>query len=766
MLCLLVAAALVASPIQRPWKVTENNTLLWNDRPYMPVGLRIDGTPEAILLARAAGAKDVIVDLPADGAGWGPALKALDEAGLRYLIAISSLAPTSTGIAVEPQGYRVPGIAAPRRVELDIPGATSALVSFVTQRDGAIQFTKRVELPSGKLSMDVDPQNELEHVLLVYPNAHDLRVPDYWSGFDKRRDEILATLKEHRPKGLRGIVNPMGTLLSFPGSETNFVPTNRLFRLELEAFLRFKYTSVQTAIRAWSLNINDLQSFTQLSRLVPLWSNTRGIPVLWDPDTDETVGCDSKKSAAWRDIQEVLRNTATRRYSRLVKAIQQVVDVPVLQEWTGWSGPYAAQESALTGVGMRMEGTSPASLVDSACRAAATVLRWTHPAWLVATDIQVDGVEKGEVLVADALTESASMGARGWFVRARTDEVRRAAISATIGSDESLTSWRTMALLYPESAMNPAAPTRLPGGRWWLPSPASGNRIDLGNSYAAYRYTDGLQSFVAIWSIGAARKTTLRVTDPKKLVFETIDGSQTGAKIVKNSIELTLPTTPVILRGSDEIPIPQDAIDETAAAIADLLDKKGGGSGLGEEQYRLADSLAAVERNPGGAFDALRQQLNRLNMAYGKYVWLEGEQCRETTFSEPLPVPGTSRNGALALKSRLASPPEGYFANYTPAARVEGVHEIWIAANIPPKHRSEVSLRIGDQVLKIQRGPVSLYAGGYGWYKMGDVSLVKGPIALQVAVDAREGADIALDAVVLIPDRFAPNGVYPPPAGL
>ena len=31
---------------------------------------------------------------------------------------------------------------------------------------------------------------------------------------------------------------------------------------------------------------------------------------------------------------------------------------------------------------------------------------------------------------------------------------------------------------------------------------------------------------------------------------------------------------------------------------------------------------------------------------------------------------------------------------------------------------------------------------------------------------AREGADIALDALLLIPDQFSPNGVYPPPAKL
>ena len=143
-------------------------------------------------------------------------------------------------------------------------------------------------------------------------------------------------------------------------------------------------------------------------------------------------------------------------------------------------------------------------------------------------------------------------------------------------------------------------------------------------------------------------------------------------------------------------------------------------------------------------------------------MWIEGETSRETNFSEPLAVPGTSKNAVLSLRSRLASPPEGYFATYNPVIRVEGQHEIWVAARIPPKARDTFFLRVGDQVMKIERGPVSLYANGYGWYRMGEVSLVKGPIQMQIAVDSKDGADLAIDVVLVSPERFNPNGVYPP----
>lgn len=762
---LLAVSLLAAPPVERAWRINEHNTLLWNEQPYLPVGLRIDGTPTAVAQAKAAGAKDVIVDLPADGTGWAATIRALEEAGLRYLIAISTAAPTCTGISVEPQGYRVPGITEPRRVELRIPGATSGLVALVTQRDGAVQMTDRVTMPEGNLSLDVDPKNQLEHVLLVYPLVQELRVPDYWLEFDRRRDELIQAIRANKPgPGLRGILNPMGSLLSFPGPDAQFVPTNRVFRMELEAFLRAKYTSLQTAIRAWSLSINDIQSFAALARCVPLWTAARGIPQLWDPDTGELVGVSSRGSSAWKDIQEVLRSTSARRYARLADAIRTVANVPVLQEWVGWSGPYSNPEPALDGVGMRMVGASPSSLVDSGCRAASTILRWRQPGWLIASSVVVEGQNQPDALLADALADAASMGARGWFVRATSDTLRRAAVSADVANDTTLPSWRPSALFYPEAAMNPAAPTRLPGGRWWLPSPASGNRVDLGSNYAAYRYSDGSENFVALWSIGTPRKTVLRLADAKRVVFETIDASQTGARVVKNTIELTVPTTPILLRGSDEIPVPQEAIEETVHDIETILEKLGPRAGTGEEAYRLAEAIAAMERNPGGAFDAMRQQLTKLDIAHGNAVWVEGESTRDTNFSEPAAVTGVSKNAALTLRSRLASPPEGYYANYVPNARVEGMHELWVAANIPPKHRNGFTVRIGDQALRIQRGPVSLYASGYGWYKMGEISLIKGPIMIQVAVDSKEGAEVAIDVLLLAPDSFTPNGVFPPRA--
>lgn len=763
-LSLLIPAGTVVVP-QRPWRINESNTLIWNEKPYLPVGVRIDGTPQAILEASGAGVKDVIIELPADGSGWDSAFRALDGANMRYILAISSLAPTCTGIAVEPQGYRVAGITTPRKVELTIAGATNALAAMVTKRDGTVQMTKRVKMPDGRFSLDVDPGNDLEHILIVYPIVNELRVPDYWSAFDARRDELINSLRAFKPgSGFRGILNPMGALVGFPGNESQFVPTNAVFRLELEAHLREKYTSVQAAIRSWSLGTNQIDSFPMLAKYVPLWSGSRGISQIWNPDNDDLITCESKRSTAWQDIQEVLRTTATRRYTRLVQSIQSVADVPVLQDFTGWPGPYAPSDSALNGVGMLMEGNSPASIVESGARASSTVLRWNHPGWLVVSGLDLVGEGASEAMLPDMFADATSMGARGWFVRARTETMRQLVGASSVGKDETLASWKPSPLFYPEAATNPAAPTRLPGGRWWLPSPAGGNRVDLGPNYAAYRYSDGSQKFVALWSVGAPRKTTVRLANLKNVVFETIDGSQTGAKVVRNGIELTIPTTPILLRGSEEIPVPQDAVDGTVIELNGLILKGGSRPGIGEEAFRLSENVAALERNPGGAFDGLRQSVHKLNIALGSYVWIEGETSKETNFSETMSSTGTSRGTVLNLRSRLPSPPEGYFATYNPTMRVEGEHEIWVAARIPGRYRDGFSVRIGDQVLKIQKGPLSLYGNGFGWFKMGQVSVVKGPIQLQIAMDSKEGADIAIDAVLLIPGRFDPNGIYPPKA--
>lgn len=765
---LLLAAwfALGIGPLA-PWKVEDHLGLNWDGEIYAPIGVRLPGRAEAIRRVKALGVEDVVVELPADGTGWREAIEALEAESMRYLIAIVSPAPPALGVAVEPAGYRVPNLVRPTPLELPLPDADHALAVLALQRDGTVQWHRRVTVRDDRLALDVDPPVAMEHVLLVYPHMRHRRMPDYWEGFDLHRDQLLAALRSAPlGPGFRGLINPLGEMVNFPPPESSFVPTSPLFRLELEAFLRRRYTSPETARRSWALRASEETTFAELARLVPLWTATRGVPLLWDPETDRLHPVDQARSTAWRDIQETILATSLRRYERLLQALRSVISAPVIQEWRGWSGPYETGESGLDGIGMRLTGTSGSEVIESGCRAASSALRAGRPVWLVATSITLPEGESFATDLSKAIQDSESMGARAWFVEAREEEhVREVARLADRRASES-SFVRPSPLFYPEVAMNPAAPMRLPGGRWWLPSPASGNRIDFGPDYAVYRLSAGNESYAVLWSLGEPRRTRLRVSDTKGLTIKATDGSDLRPRIGRNTIDLTLPTTPVVFRGLDEVPAPEDSRVRVRQEFEELVKAvERNMINLAEERLLFADNLQAFERNPGASLALLWGQVDRLNIEFGLFTWIEAERPASHTFSEVYADPGCSGGSALRLRTRLPSPPEGFVARYRFPTRAEATYEIWIAARIPPDLRDRVSVQIGDRSWRPQRGPVSLYGLDFGWYFFGSTSFIAGAEEeIRVHVDSTAGADLALDAILLSPGPFRPNGLAVPRA--
>ena len=248
------------------WSINAAKTLVWGGVPYMPVGLRVDGQPAGIQAAKAAGVQDLLVELPAAGTGWDDAIKALEGNSMRYLIEISSMAPMAKGYAIEPQAYSIAGITTARKIEATIPGAASVLTVLITKRDNNVERVTRRTLENGKLSMEVKPLNDLEHVLLIYPEMRSTEQPDLWEAMDEHRDTVVTSLKRHAPgAGFRGLVNPLGRTFNLAQSEMRFVPSNSYFRYEFRTYLEKKYRNVDVAQRAWSLSANQFKTFDDLA---------------------------------------------------------------------------------------------------------------------------------------------------------------------------------------------------------------------------------------------------------------------------------------------------------------------------------------------------------------------------------------------------------------------------------------------------------------------------------------------------------------------
>jgi hypothetical protein len=748
------------------WSISPTHTLLWDGAPYIPEGLRIGGTVADVVAAKKAGFQDLVVDLPPSGTGWKEVIDALEANGMRYLISVDSLIPSAKGIAVEPEAYRVSGINTDQHVEFALPGATSAMVMLVTERDATLQSSERVPVAGGRFKYDVKAPNGLDHVLLIYPEQAEASHPDYWEGFDLQRDLLLTALQHNKPgKGLRGILNPMGRLFSSVSTVGRFVPESAYFRMEFRAYLESKYRNIETAMRAWAMNANDVDSFDGLSRLVPMWSGSRGIGDLWDPTNDRMYTCEQRRSMIWTDIATVMSTAAAKRFERLVPAIQRVANVPVLQEWTGWTEPFESSRPLLNGIGYRATGATSLDLINAAARPVSSLLRWKSPGWLLCTDLNVDKLSDASATLSSALDDMESMGTRGFFLRSSNAAVLAASAADAIkrATDLSSAQASTEPAFFPENAWNPAVPMRLPAGRWWLPSPADGNRVDFGAGFHAYRYSDGSAFYTALWTTAGAGRVRLRMTKPESANFTTTDGSDPKLKRSKNGVELIMSQSPVIVSGTDELPVPEPAYLETSDKFSQLL--KAGETAhrdIAQDAYLYGTELASFQRDPGGSFLDMRKQFWILNRKLSRFLWLEAENTKDTNFSEIMPASGCSNGSVLALHTPITTDARGFYAEYTIPVKTESEQEVWIAARIPEDARRSISMDIAGQRLNADSPPESPYSSGYAWYKIGTTKLNGRSAKLSLQVNSPEGADLAIDAILLFPGHFQPNGITMP----
>ena len=754
------------------WRIDENHTLVWNGARYTPVGVRVDGTPSAVDGANAEGVKDLLVDLPVTG-DWEPTIAAAEKNGQRYVVRLTSLAPGAAGIAVDPASYRIAGLTGSKHVDLDLPGVSEALVVAALQRDGSRLSATTVKTKDGRLVFDTKVNAGLENVVLIYPRTERLEMPDLWEGLDGHRDALLARLRRTRfGAGLRGIVDPFGKGAAFPGREIRDVPTSPSFHTQLAAVLEANYRNVENAMDAWSMSASALSTavgtgpegkgvlkttFADLARLVPLWSGTRGVSYLWDPGHDRIFLCDRTKSSAWRDIGDALAQAASRRVQRLCGAIRQVVDVPVVQEWDGWTGVTESPQPAFDGMAARVGGDSPSSLVDSAARAVSAATRWATRGWLVATDVAAPPRD-----LAASINDLANLGLRAAFVQAAPKDVVALAASRAAAP---LDDFPIQPVFFPENAANPAAVQRLPGGRWWLPTPEDGNRLDLGRQFFGYRMSTPKGSRVVMWARTPGRYL-LRMLKPDLITVTTLDGSDADPRKAKNGVTITLTEAPLLIEGTEELPVPEAAAKETTEEFGRLMAYADNGHRVGtDEVYAFTEAAAAFDANPGGNFVAMRAMLRRFAARLSPIAWVEAESTKETTFSEIAPLPGASNDQALVLRS-LLPPEEGYTATYSVPVVDRNAVELWVAARLTPERRRELEAEIGGQTLLATELPVSTYGAGFAWYHLGTTRLTGGVAKLTIRMRSGIGAEAALDAIVFAPPGWKPNGVQYPYEGI
>lgn len=745
-----------------PWAINENRTLLWNGIPYVPVGLHIGGSREAVAAARASGVQDLVISLPASGAGWTDVLEELRKTEARFLISINSLAPSSTGYVVEPQVYRVNGVLEPRDLEVSLPGCSEALVLTVLQRDASVQKTERVKFTDGKATIRLEPVGSHENVILLYPRLPVPSQPDYWDGFDHHRDTLLATLRKSPPgPGLRGIVNPVGALLAGGSAPESFVPDSESFRSEFRQALEARYRTVENVLRAWSLSAPGITEFDVVARLVPLWSGRRGVQQLWDPQTDRFYNCEGNRSLIWKDIEQTVAEAGARRIERFIQALRREVDVPLLQDWAGWHPSYEKAQPPFDGLGTTLSGTTGKVVAEEGGYAASSLLRWQKPGWLVATSVDASM----SIAVDGAIDDLASLGSRAWFFRTNDKTLMQAiATEATVRArDDSYSQYTVTPIFFPENAMNPAMPQRLPAGRWWLPSPIGGNRVDLGSSFHSYRYVDGSVSTMAIWTTGPAGRVRLRSSEPDALSFQSVDGVDPKPRKYRGGIEVQVGELPLLITGSEEIPVPEPSYQATLDGFGSLvLWAESNSVDVTQEKYALSELTGASTKAPGAAFLEMRRLLWLLTERLSSYVWIEAETSRRASLADPADFSSCSAGAALSLRSQPGIQGGSPSAQYNVNLRSSKPHEVWVAARIPKAQSRGVGISLGGQRLQLDSEPIGAFGDGFAWYYAGTFTPQNRSFEVILGTNLPAGVDVAVDSILLYPGTIKPSGPYPP----
>ncbi len=738
-----------------------NQNLSSND---LVVGVRIAGTIAEVDEAIAAGAHELLVEFPTGEEAAVELLKYLETKDVKYSLTISQIAPSGKVFAIEPESYRFENIENPTRISTFLAGCDDALVLTVLQKDGTLMTSEMIRTTNGQLNYTVTPKDPQLQTALIYPIMTDVRMPDSWDAFDRHRDRLLRIAKRvGKLTKLRSLINPMGQMPIYPGADSPFVPIAPRFRMELAAMLKERYGSIERVEQAWLITASDLKDFDDAAQLVPLWGSKRGVNLFWHTGRKTTYTTDRRSSAAWRDIREVCQSAIRRRYENLVRNIKIQWDVPVMQDWIGWNGPYSAVGNGLDGVGVQINGDSLFSLLSNASRVAwlASDKRFKGSIW--ATDVRIPANSSETATVRNVIEDSLSLGVTGWYfagpVNIATGWLNTA---KTVLSENSEPATQIRTLAIPEAAMNPAVPMRLESGLWWTPSPLPGDRVDLGRQFAAYRYRDGEEVSLVIWRRqGMTSQTKLRISPNENILIRLANGSIPKFKKTKTEIIVELGSIPLVMTGmGQEVPVPEEALNETLIEFTALTKSFGANQrGLADEAARFSAAASHYKQQPTLSFTTMRKELERLKKLVGPIVWVEAELIREHNFSEVINDGGASGGAALSLENRLR-PADGYHqAKFTFTPRINGPQEIWMSVKGSPITAIQVNAL--GQILTPQQYGAS-YGTGYRWVKFGVANLGTQSVPFIIRVPHQDRLNLQIDLIALTPEGTSPGGIEVP----
>jgi hypothetical protein len=831
------------------WSVDDKHTLIWNNRPYFPVGGTF--TPrslsdsdeaawqtdrDALSTLQSKGLLDLVImpekSLPEiPPAALQRLVDFLDSNGFRYGLGFGpGMNRPLVGIVVKPGSYRYDtrdSLTAQWQVE----HALSAL--FLLTDIGNENKVVRIDalpIPDRVLTVPIEPPPGSTHLIaLLYPRkslpAASGSLPDLWNGFDSYRDQLLATLsKVQFGSGLRFFLDPLAREIGLSGESDFLVPDPGGFNLEFEAYLSTRYASVEEAKQNWAVAEGDFKTFTELTRLIPLWVADRGVPYFFDPFTSKMYRIvDARQSKWWNDFLQC-RNDGIVYYMNALASVlkKQVANVPVVYTCTQNHPIFlnAERDAGYDGLNVRTGGVAtellPAALAPtySLARQAKRTLWCTAIQGVSLSDRLKPGTRTTTLqdtsdqeesmrsrTTRNAMFEELNMirrvGYKGLFVhsfQAGTEESRRG-VGSWVNIPESLTwlkdyvgvvegdlnaaSYLPAMLFYPLSAPGPAKTGFIGDSRvLWLGSFAQGTTLDWWPSFSGYllRYDDSYSEYVVV-SLQGPRKAHFLARNPKLIEARQADGTPVPIKILDRiTVEIPLDDRPTIIVPGGQSLFPREASEDVIVQLAALHQEAVRTKLPSAEEFLPVLDRARFsyrQKDYETAYSVTRAGLEELIIRAAPYIWLEGEAPFKGvhSFSEIAANVEASRERYLLLSSPNPPGRFGYGARYTFDVPADGTYNIWLACTVPGGNTSPIQWRINsmpeqDVSDPRPRGPRWL-GERMGWILLGSARLQRGPgqsLSITVTGPAPNSKEylFAVDAILITPNPFEPRGTVRP----
>jgi hypothetical protein len=712
---------------------------------------------------------------------WRDAIRKLEQGKFAYWFAFSPLAVEryAKGWLVQPERYRL----TPSKegvYNLRFPGAERALMAVVDRSDASLKRALVLDVRNDRtgLAMPGDPENE---VLLFYPLAR-TQMPDLWEGWDTFRDKLLALLKEAKPgTGFRGWIN----LIALPPDEDAVacMPDSPLFRVEWQSFLQTRYKEIGELERDWGLE-GEIGSFERAAHMIPLWRMNRGLPFLWNPAKPDEKPLDISihRSALQRDYRDYLNS----RLIALASAIQQA-----LRPLTGEALIYALQQPpSLKQPPLLPNYTGSRAGLENLCiqlpndskeqwsyRMASYALeaKPRNPLQrMLILELSAEQFESAPLILARAR----ALGYQQIFWQLPVPESMPDEFFKTQLATDEPPAKQTEWLPFPVSLWQPAEFTRLPDGRWWLPSETTGSEVlDWGESVHAYWTTvetpEGRRIQLCLWSDSETQEVTLRRLDDTTLTALATDGKPVEVRVRRDRITLQVGTTPVLLTGFQLPPLCETAVNEYRARFA-LAEKAAVQADINFTipRFNFQQALSLYARNPVEGYRLILNSVHEAERVMRSYLRLEAEHPQEHTFSTIRENPAASGRSTLWLSTPLSPSTAGYYASYTFTASRPGEYMLWLSTSTPgvpivwsllPATEPEATPVAKGQIpdpdseeYVIQGG----YGGTFRWVRLGTMTLKPGEYRLQLRLAAGKADwySAEWDALLITPPGLQPSG--------